>query len=182
MSERSACAEELKTSRLRLRRPLAADVDVILAVHSDPEACAHNPSDALTRHEEAEELYRRWDRQWERHGYGYWVVERHDRARQLGFCGIKPMELHGEPVLNLFYRFAPSAWGQGFAGEAAAAVTAWAAAHVPEIALIARVRPANAASQRVARRAGLSRATHLDTEGYDGFDWIYVAQPERWAR
>jgi hypothetical protein len=33
----------------------------------------------------------------------------------------------------------------------------------------------------VAHRAGLSRAQHLDTEGYDGFDWIYVAQPERWA-
>lgn len=33
------------------------------------------------------------------------------------------MELHGMAVLNLFYRFATSAWGQGFAGEAAATVT-----------------------------------------------------------
>ena len=89
------------------------------------------------------------------------------------------MELHGEPVLNLFYRFAPSAWGRGFAGEAAGAVTAWAATHVADLALIARVRPADTASQRVAERAGLSRAPHLDTEGYDGFDWIYVARPER---
>ena len=181
MSEHSTSAEELRTARLWLRRPAETDVDAILAVHSAPEACAHNPSDALTRHEEAEELYRRWDRQWAQHGYGYWVVGRHGRAGQLGFCGIKPMELHGQPVLNLFYRFAPSAWGQGFAGEAATAVTAWAAAHVPDLALIARVRPANTASQRVAERAGLSRAPHLDTEGYDGFDWIYVARPERWA-
>jgi ribosomal-protein-alanine N-acetyltransferase len=91
------------------------------------------------------------------------------------------MELHGQRVLNLFYRFAPSARGQGFAGEAATAVTTWTAAHVPDIPLIARVRPANVASQRVAQRAGLSRAPRLDTEGYDGFDWIYVARPERWA-
>jgi RimJ/RimL family protein N-acetyltransferase len=181
MSERGASAEELKTARLWLRRPVEADIEVILAVHSDPEACAHNPSDALTRPEEAEELYRRWDKQWEQHGYGYWVVRRQDCAERVGFCGVKPMELHGERVLNLFYRFAPGAWGQGFAGEAATAVTTWASHYVPELPLIARVRPANVASQRVAVRAGLHRARHLDTEGYDGFDWIYVARPERGA-
>ncbi|MFG2121143.1 GNAT family N-acetyltransferase [Streptomyces sp. NPDC048710] len=181
MSDRSTAAEELQTARLSLRRPAEADIDAIFAVHSDPDTCAHNPSDALARFEEAEVLYRRWDDQWERHGYGYWVVRCHGSDRQLGFCGVKPMELHGERVLNLFYRFAASAWGQGFAGEAAAAVTAWAHRHLPDLPLIARIRPANVASQRVALRAGLDRAQHLDTEGYDGFDWIYVAQPEHWA-
>ncbi|MFE3851784.1 GNAT family N-acetyltransferase [Streptomyces griseorubiginosus] len=177
MSDRSPAAVELRTDRLLLSRPTPADVDAILAVHRDPETCAHNPSDALARFEEAEALYRRWDAQWQQHGYGYWVVRRHGSAEQLGFCGIKPMELHGAPVLNLFYRFATSAWGQGFAGEAAAAVVTWASRQLPGLPLVARVRPANLASQRVAIRAGLDRAEHLDTEGYDGFDWIYVAQP-----
>ncbi|MCF4136939.1 GNAT family N-acetyltransferase [Streptomyces sp. Tue 6430] len=176
MSDRSPAAVELQTARLLLRRPTAADVDAIFAVHRDPETCIHNPSDALARFEEAEALYQRWDNQWQQYGYGYWVVRRHGSAQQLGFCGIKPMELHGAPVLNLFYRFATSAWGQGFAGEAAAAVAAWASRHLPDLPLIARVRPANVASQRVAIRAGLSRAQHLDTGGYDGFDWIYIAQ------
>lgn len=175
MSDRSPAAVELKTARLLLRRPTAADVDAIFAVHRDPETCAHNPSDALTRLEEAEALYQRWDDQWQQYGYGYWVVRHHGSAQQLGFCGIKPMELHGAPVLNLFYRFATSAWGRGFAGEAAGAVATWASRHLPDLPLIARVRPANVASQRVALRAGLSRARHLDTEGYDGFDWIYMA-------
>ena len=87
------------------------------------------------------------------------------------------MELHGMKVLNLFYRFATSAWGQGYAGEAATMVTAWASRHVPDLPLIARVRPANTASQRVAIRAGLARAEHLDGTGYDGLDWIYTAKP-----
>lgn len=52
---------------------------------------------------------------------------------------------------------------------------------MPDLPLIARIRPANVASQRVAVCAGLSRSQHLDTQGYDGFDWIYVAQPEHWA-
>ncbi|MFD5948206.1 GNAT family N-acetyltransferase [Streptomyces collinus] len=175
MNDGSPEAVDLKTARLVLRRPTPADVDAIFAVHRDPETCTHNPSDALARRAEAEDLYRRWDDQWQRHGYGYWVVRRHGSAQQLGFCGIKPMELHGAPVLNLFYRFATSAWGQGFAGEAAGAVATWASRHLPDLPLIARVRPANVASQRVATRAGLSRAQHLDTEGYDGFDWIYLA-------
>lgn len=79
-------------------------------------------------------------------------------------------------VLNPFYRFAASAWGQGFASEAVTAVTDWVSRHVTDLPLIARVRPANAASQRVAVRAGLMRAEHLDGPGYDGFDCIYAAK------
>jgi [ribosomal protein S5]-alanine N-acetyltransferase len=167
--------EELQTARLSLRRPTGGDIDAIFEIHSDSRACLHNPSDRLTQREEAEELYQRWNEQWERDGYGYWVVRRSGSAVQLGFCGIKPMELNGMKIINLFYRFTPSAWGQGLAGEAATAVAAWAARQVPDLPLIARVRPANVASQRVAIRAGLSRAEHLDTTGDDGVDWIFAA-------
>jgi ribosomal-protein-alanine N-acetyltransferase len=175
MSDGSRAADELQTARLSLRRPTAADVDAIFEVHSDPRACLHNPSDRLAQREEAEELYRRWEGQWLRYGYGYWVVRRRGSAVQLGFCGIKPMELNGMKILNLFYRFIPAAWGQGLAGEAATAVAAWAAGQVPDLPLIARVRPANVASQRVAIRAGLTRAEHLDATGHDGMDWIYAS-------
>ncbi|MGX6739174.1 GNAT family N-acetyltransferase [Streptomyces peucetius] len=94
----------------------------------------HNPTDALARCEEAEELHRRWNDQWQRCGYGYRVVRRHGSDQQLGFCGIKPMDPHGRQVHGLFYRFATSARGQGLAGEAASRVTAWVS--------LARVRPA----------------------------------------
>jgi ribosomal-protein-alanine N-acetyltransferase len=174
VSDGIRAGEELLTARLSLRRPTAADIDAIFEIHSDPRACIHNPSDRLTQHEGAEELYQRWNEQWERCGYGYWVVRRSGSDLQLGFCGIKPMELNGVKVLNLFYRFAPSAWGQGLAGEAAPAVAAWASRQVPDLPLIARVRPANVASQRVAIRAGLTRAGHLDTTGDDGVDWIFA--------
>ncbi|MDF2708898.1 GNAT family N-acetyltransferase [Nonomuraea muscovyensis] len=174
MSE--AIFEELRTARLALRRPAEADIDAIFEIHGDPRTCVHNPSDALADPGEAKELYHRWDDQWRRHGYGYWVVRRHDSPEPLGFCGVKPMDLRGMEILNLFYRFAVTAWGQGYAGEAATAVTAWAAEHRPGLPLIARVRPANVASQRVAARAGLTRAAHLDGPGFDGHDWIYATR------
>ncbi|MBB1244654.1 GNAT family N-acetyltransferase [Streptomyces durbertensis] len=182
MSDVTKGSEQLRTSRLLLRRPTEADVEAILAIHRDPATCLHNPSDALTELTEAEELYQRWNDQWSRCGYGYWVARAHDSERQLGFCGIKPMELRGVPILNLFYRFAPSAWGRGYASEAASAVATWASHHVPDLPLIARVRPANTASQRVAVRAGLTRAAHLDGPGYDGHDWIYATRLSKTMR
>jgi ribosomal-protein-alanine N-acetyltransferase len=168
----------LVTRRLTLRRPIPADVPTIFAVHADPEASRHNPSDALVTVAEARGLFARWDAQWERYGYGYWVVTESANG-VVGFCGLKPMPLRsfgGREVLNLFYRFAPSAWGHGFATEAASRVVAWARDHCPEWTVVARVRPANLASQRVALNAGLHRTPHLDDVGEDGPDWLYATR------
>lgn len=172
---------ELRSTRLTLRRPVAEDVPAILAVHADPLACAHNPSDALGSLADAERLFAHWDDHWQRTGFGYWVVRRRDVPAPLGFCGLKEMRLDDHPVLNLFYRFAPTVWGNGYATEAATSVVGWAAANRARRAVVARVRPGNAASHRVALRAGLVRAPHLDRMGTDGLDWIYVTpwSPER---
>jgi ribosomal-protein-alanine N-acetyltransferase len=166
------------TDRLSLRRPVPADIDAILRLHRDPVACAHNPSDMLTTRGEAIERYHRWDAHWTEHGFGYWAVCNRN-GDLLGFCGLKVMRLHERAVLNLFYRLDPAAWGNGIATEAATAVVAWAAAHGParaaELPVVARVRPANVASARVAERAGLHRRPELDVTGADGPDWIFVS-------
>jgi len=185
MGEQRFDNEQLLTERLSMRRPTRADVDAIHAIHRDPRACAHNPSDMLTTRRDAEDLYRRWAAHWQHHGFGYWVIRRrrgNGSGAVLGFCGLKLMRLGGREVLNLFYRIAPSAWGDGVATEAATAVVAWAIAYVPEHPVIARVRPDNAASARVAARAGLRRAEQLDTYGEDGIDWIYIGNWEGTAR
>ncbi|WP_378729695.1 GNAT family N-acetyltransferase [Nocardia brasiliensis] len=109
MGESSSTMKTTRTARLLLRRPTTADIDAIFTIHNDPLTCIHNPSDALTEREQAQQLFARWDDQWQRHGYGYWVVLRHSAAEPVGFCGVKPMELHRTPVLNLFCRFAPAA-------------------------------------------------------------------------
>jgi RimJ/RimL family protein N-acetyltransferase len=164
----------LRTARLSLRRPEPADVDVIYRIHHDPLACAHNPGDLMADRSEAEDRYQRWDEHWRVNGFGYWVVERDGEA--IGFCGLKVMRLHGREILNLLYRLDPSAWGGGVATEAATAVVAWAGANESVRPVVARVRPANFASQRVAERVGLRRAAELDTDGEDGLDWIYVTR------
>jgi ribosomal-protein-alanine N-acetyltransferase len=160
------------TDRLSLRRPVPADIDAILRLHRDPVACAHNPADMISTRGEAIERYRRWSAHWDEHGFGYWAVCNRN-GDLLGFCGLKVMRLHERPVLNLFYRLDPAAWGNGIGTEAATAVVTWAATQPLPVA--ARVRPANVASARVAERAGLHRTPDLDVDGEDGLDWIYLS-------
>ncbi|WP_367130850.1 GNAT family N-acetyltransferase [Saccharothrix sp. HUAS TT1] len=166
---------ELRTERLSLRRPEPDDVVAVHAVHRDPAAHAHNPSDALSTRDEAARLLERWLEHWRSFGFGYWVVRAHGADRVLGFCGVKFTEVDGRRALNLFYRFSPAAWGRGIASEAAGAVVRWAREHLPAFPVVARVRPANTASQRVAVNAGLTRAEDLDRLGEDGPDLLFTA-------
>ncbi|MEV6595334.1 GNAT family N-acetyltransferase [Actinoplanes sp. NPDC051346] len=167
---------EIVTARLALRRPVVSDLDAIYEIHHDREACHHNPSDLLATRTDAENLYARWDDHWRRHSFGYWVVTAGEERTILGFCGLKFVRFRDREVLNLFYRFAPTAWGAGVATEAATAVVRWADEHLPDWPILARVRPDNIASQKVAQRAGLTRAEALDEPGEDGLDWMYTTR------
>jgi len=167
-------AVHLRTRRLLLSRPTLDDVDDVLAINSDGQAIAFNPSDRLTARAEAEALVKRWVAQWNRYGGGYWVVRDRSEPVTVGFCGTKNIEFGGKAVLNLFYRFFPKSWGQGYASESSVAAVEWAVSHFPDLPVVARIRPENAASILVAQRAGLVRAESLDSEGEDGLDLTYV--------
>ncbi|UQU66324.1 GNAT family N-acetyltransferase [Couchioplanes caeruleus] len=173
---------EIVTARLALRRPAPSDVDAMFEIHSNPDCCRHNPSDLLTDREDAKRLFLRWDDHWRRHSFGYWVAAARDAGAvpgagpgaTVGFCGLRFVRFREREVLNLFYRLDPAYWGTGLATEAADAVVTWAGEHLPEWPILARVRPENVPSQKVAVRAGLSRASHLDEPGEDGPDWMYT--------
>ena len=88
-------AEELTTSRLTMRRPTQADIGSIFAITADPRTTLHNPSDSIVTSRDALELYRRWNEQWGRYGFGYWVIRRIGSELTLGFCGVKVMPFAG---------------------------------------------------------------------------------------
>jgi ribosomal-protein-alanine N-acetyltransferase len=161
----------ITTERLVLRPPEPADAEFVYDLTSDPAATEHNPSDRLSSPAKADELTRRWQAQWSAHGIGYWCVA--DADGLVGVCGLKDVEFRGAPALNLLYRLRPSAWGRGYATEAVQAVLGWAAEHAPDRPVIARVRPANRASQRIAEKVGLVRRPEWDTDGEDGPDLIF---------
>ncbi|MDQ3825478.1 MAG: hypothetical protein M3325_06905, partial [Actinomycetota bacterium] len=54
--------------------PRPQHIEVVLVIHSDPRACAHNPSDALRTRANAEAQVQRWTEHWYEHGGGYWAI------------------------------------------------------------------------------------------------------------
>lgn len=163
----------VQTQRLRLDPPVPGDAAAVLAIAGDPRTVEHNPSDLVADRSEADALVERWIRHWELRGFGYWCVRERDRTSVVGYCGVKSMEVRGQPVLNLIYRFRPEVWGRGYATEAARAAITWAGAHQPESTILARVRPSNGDSRRVALKAGLHRDPALDNHGEDGLDLAF---------
>jgi RimJ/RimL family protein N-acetyltransferase len=82
----------------------------------------------------------------------------------LGSAGAKMLDFD---AWNLGYRFAPEAWGHGFATEAATVALAAARATRPDTPVTARVLGNNAGSIRVLERIGLElqwrgRSAHRD--------------------
>ena len=165
------------TTRLSLRPPTPADAPAVLRILSDESVVKYNPADRVEDLSEVEALLGRWLEHWSQHDFGNCCVFEKDTGQLIGNCGVRRMTVHAAPVLNLMYRFRPSAWGRGYATEAALAVLDWTSRNLPGQIVLARVRPRNAASQAVARRIGLRRDPLFDDQGKDGLDWAFTNRP-----
>ena len=165
------------TARLSLRPPTPTDAPDVMRILSDESVVEYNPADRIDDLCEVEALLGRWLEHWSRHDFGNCCVFEKETGRLIGNCGVRRMTVHATPVLNLMYRFEPRAWGHGYATEAAQAVLDWTSRNLPGEVVLARIRPMNAASQAVARRAGLRRDSLFDDHGEDGLDWAYTNRP-----
>lgn len=164
----------LRTGRLDLALPTAEDAEAIFTIAGDRATVAHNPSDLLAHVTEACELVSQWIQHWQDRGLGYRCVREAGQSQVVGYCGVKAMSAHGQPVLNLIYRFTPDVWGRGYATEAAIAAVAWAGQHQPDATILVRFRPINQASQNVALKAGLRRDPAMDEPGEDGLNFAFT--------
>jgi [ribosomal protein S5]-alanine N-acetyltransferase len=164
----------VETERLVLRRPTADDLDDVERIHGDPAVWTHSPN----RREgwdraECEANLERWIDAWAADGVGFWAVEREGSV--IGFGGL--MWLRGRQgwpdFLNVYYRFEPGAWGNGYATEMVRAAIALARAHLPGAPLVVGTRPTNAEAARVAVRTGFERRPDLDRSGMHVYalDW-----------
>ncbi|WP_157076289.1 GNAT family N-acetyltransferase [Alicyclobacillus kakegawensis] len=153
----------VRTDRLILRTPRHGDESAVFAIHANPETNQHNPAGPMRDLTEAQECISQWIDDWSVHGIGYWCVSTLDDPQIIGVSGVRVMEWSGRQVLNLYYRFAPDAWGKGYATEVAREDVKVANSYLPGLPVIARTRSTNLSSMRVAERVGLVRRPDLDT-------------------
>ncbi|HEY4383111.1 MAG TPA: GNAT family N-acetyltransferase [Ktedonobacteraceae bacterium] len=148
---------DVQTARLVLRHLQETDGSAFFAVDGDPATHRYTPTGPAPDLANSEQRLRGWLEHWKQEGYGYWAVILPQTEQVLGFGGVIHEVWRDRDVLNLYYRFTPSVWGQGYATELAQTAVALAQEHLPPWPVIARTRPGNIASMRTAERAGLCR-------------------------
>jgi RimJ/RimL family protein N-acetyltransferase len=150
------------TNRLLLRAVSDSDVDAWFAIHGDPATYRFHPSGVTRSRAEAAAQLADSQREWTELGFGFWAVNRAAEERVIGFGGLTRRMFRERPVLNTYYRFAPSAWGHGYATEMAGAALGLAQRLLPDMPVIVRTRPANVAARAVAEKLGLTRSPALE--------------------
>ncbi|MFB3301943.1 GNAT family N-acetyltransferase [Pseudomonas sp. AMR01] len=151
------------TSRLIYRQPEPGDVHRLFAIFGDPQTNLFNPGGPMASLADAQRLLDRWLEQWATQGYGWWAIALRARPEHIiGFGGVAPLNYLTERRINLGYRFAVEAWGQGYATEVGrdALVLAFETLGLPEV--FGLVRPDHAASIRVLEKLGMQRFGELD--------------------
>jgi RimJ/RimL family protein N-acetyltransferase len=139
------------TGRLDLRAVSPADAGALHPILGDPGNAEYIPGGPLRSHGAARAWVGRFSARWERSGLGYWTVRLRATGTVIGIGGAD----RRPGFWNLFYFLGRDHWGNGYAGELAAAARDAAQARDPQLPVVAWIHEGNAASQAVARRLGL---------------------------
>ncbi len=158
---------ELTTNRLWLRPWLLGDRDAFAEICADPEVMQHFP-EPLSR-SQSDALVDRIQDQFARTGWGLWAVEVRESGRFIGMVGLNPIPeavttAAALPVgaVEVGWRLAKSAWGFGYATEAATAATEFGLAELQLGQIFSFTALTNDKSLAVMERLGLERLADFD--------------------
>jgi ribosomal-protein-alanine N-acetyltransferase len=156
-------APERRTARLVLRGWRPADRAPFAAMNADPEVMAHFPQ-ALDR-VETDAFMDRIEAAWAG-GLSLWALEEAATGELLGFTGlaVPRFEAHFTPAVEVGWRLRRSAWGQGYATEAATEALRYGFATRGLIEIVSFTSVTNLPSQAVMRRIGMSHDPADDFE------------------
>lgn len=152
---------ELRSERLLLRTWRNEDLTPLAAMVADPEVMRYFPATQSTA--EAGQLMERVRAHFAEHGFGLWALERNDNGAFIGFTGLGVVGFNAPfcnpagPTIEIGWRLARDAWGQGFASEAARAALACAFERLRLPEVVAFTVPANQPSRAVMERMGMRR-------------------------
>lgn len=154
----------LRTDRLILRPWREDDFIPFAAMSADPKVMEHFPS-TLTR-AESDAVAQRLKAHIDTHGFGFWALGVPDVAPFIGFAGLLHVSFEAPftPAVEIGWRLAPQYWGAGYASEAARAALAHGFGPLGLSEIVSFTIPANARSQAVMRRIGMTRDEQGDFE------------------
>ena len=152
----------LTTRRLLLRTWNPEDAAFFYALNQDPEVMRYVGGDPFGSLAQALAFVQSYD-QFERNGFGRWLVEDRLTGESLGWCGLK-LETDGsgpedlkDGFIDLGYRFARKHWSRGLATEAGWACLCLGFQRLGMQRIIGRAVPENTASVRVLEKLGMQK-------------------------
>ncbi|MFF8837121.1 GNAT family N-acetyltransferase [Streptomyces sp. NPDC015130] len=147
---------ELRTDRLLLRHWRESDLEPWAAMNADPEVRQHL-GELLTR-EQSDAVVSRMRAEFDARGFGWWALESRETGEFIGRAGLDEVDA-GMPFagVDIGWRLTRSAWGHGYATEAALACRAFGFETLGLSEIIATTTVRNLRSRAVMRRIGMTR-------------------------
>lgn len=148
-------ATELRRSRILLRPWRSSDLAACAAMNADPEVMRYFP--AILKRSESDALVQRIEEHFAIHDFGLWVLEIPGELQFAGFVGLLRVafDAHFSPAVEIGWRLVPTAWGKGYATEAAQAVLTHAFETLNMKEIVSFTAAGNKRSQAVMRRLGM---------------------------
>lgn len=150
------------TKRLRLRRFLPHEADLLYRLVGNPEVMRYSlvgPKDRAWCVERLAAILNSY----ETRGFGFWAVET-GQGEVIGWCGLIVRDPESGEV-ELGYRYHPDHWGKGYGKEAARAALSYAFEQLRLPRVRALVEPANVASWKIAEAIGMTPRGMTEIEG-----------------
>lgn len=152
----------IKTERIGLRNWRESDLGGLSEMNSDPEVMRYFPN-ALT-HEGSIDMLKKLQDHVETHGYTYFLAEKLDTQEFLGFVGLayQTYETAYTPFVDIGWRLKKTAWGKGYASEAARACLAYAfnSLGIQEVFSVTPIP--NKASIKVMEKIGMKKIAEFE--------------------
>ncbi len=144
----------LETNRLLLRTFTLEDAQLIYELNLDPEITRYTGDPVKDINHAKEVLEQVILPQYALYNHGRWAVHIKDDLEFIGWCGLKNRPERNE--IDLGYRFLKTAWGKGYASEAAFACIKYGFEKLNLQRIIGRAMPDNIGSLRVLEKCGMT--------------------------
>ena len=178
--------DAISTQRLLMRRWTESDVMPFAEMNADPSVMRFFPS--LMSHEQSAAFVKRIETQFEELGFGLWVVE--VDGEFAGFTGLNVTKIETPigPHIEIGWRLARWAWGNGYAVEAANAAARHGFVDHDLSEIFSFTTQTNLRSEAVMQRIGMQRRANLDFDHPNTPDWwgqrhiVYQLTIQEWKQ
>ena len=140
-----------ETERLILREFSFDDAENLYMLNLDPDVIRYT-GDPPFESKETARLFIYNYKDYKINGYGRWSIDLKSDGSFIGWAGLK-LNKHND--VDLGYRLLKSAWGNGYATEAAQGCIKYGFEQLGQNEIIARVIPENVASVKVIEKLGM---------------------------